>query len=111
MGGPTARTRLTPSRIGSGIATGYQRLELYRQQTQIAEFDLKAPAKGHGFIASVEVKIVLAHPTLGETDVRDLITQRGPSLEGALEACANTFMDVTFPPLEALFTDKRPEGP
>ena len=111
MGGPTARTRLTPSRIGSGIATGYQRLELYRQQTQIAEFDLKAPAKGHGFIASLEVKIVLAHPTLGETDVRDLITQRGPSLEGALEACANTFMDVTFPPLEALFTDKRPEGP
>ena len=101
---------LAQSRIGTGIATGYQRLELYRQETQVAEFDLDQPP-GHGFIGSVEVKIVLELPSLGEFVVHDLITQRGQSLEGALEGCANTFMDVTFPPLEALFTGKRPEGP
>ncbi|MGN6727138.1 MAG: DUF6348 family protein [Tepidisphaeraceae bacterium] len=101
---------LTPSRVGTGIATGHQRLELYRQETQVAEFDLDQPP-GHGFIGSVEVKIVLEPPSLGEFEVRDRVTQRGLSLEGALETCANTFMDVTFPPLEALFTGKRPEGP
>lgn len=101
---------LTPSRVGTGIATGHPRLEIYRQETQAAEFDLDQPP-GHGFIGSVEVKVVLDPPSLGEFEVYDLITQRGPSLEGALEACANTFMDVTFPPLEALFTGKRPEGP
>jgi hypothetical protein len=101
---------LVPSRAGTGIGTGHQRLEIYRQETQVAEFDLNKPP-GHGFIGSVEVKIVLEPPDLGRFEVHDLVTQRGPSLEGALEACANTFMDVTFPPLEALFTGKRPEGP
>ena len=72
-----------------------------------AEFDLDQPP-GHGFLGSLEVKVVLEPADLGEFEVRDLITQVGPSLEGALEACANTFMDVTFPPLEALFTGKRP---
>lgn len=100
---------LAPSRTDTGISTGYERLELYRQETQVAEFDLDGPS-GHGFVGSVKVKIVLAPPSLGEFEVHDLITQRGPSLEGALEACANTFMDVTFPPLEAIFTGKRPEG-
>jgi hypothetical protein len=38
------------------------------------------------------------------------VTQQGESLDGALQACADTFMDVTYPPLEALFTGRRPEG-
>jgi hypothetical protein len=101
---------LAPSSIGTGIATGYDRLELYRQQTEVAEFDVDQPP-GHGFVGSVEVKIVLAPPSLGKFEVLELVTQHGPTLDGALELCANTFMDVTFPPLEALFTGKRPEGP
>jgi hypothetical protein len=101
---------LAPSRAGTGIATGLQRLELYRQETQVAEFELDEPP-GHGFMASLELRVVLEPPSLGEFELRDLITQRGSSLEGALEGCANAFMDVTFPPLEALFTGKRPEGP
>jgi len=101
---------LTPSRVGTGVATGYQRLELYRQETQVAEFDFDQPL-GRGFIGSVEVRVVLDSPHLGDLEVHDLVTQRGRSLEGALEACANTFMDVTFPPLEALFTGGRPQGP
>jgi hypothetical protein len=101
---------LAPARVGTGIATGHDRLELYRQQTQVAKFELNEPP-GHGFIGSIEIKIVLEPPSLGEFAVTDLVTQRGPSLEGALELCANTFMDVTFPPLETLFTGKRPEGP
>src|SRR5205809_303860 len=79
---------LTPTRVGAGIATGHQRLELYRQETQVAEFDIDPPA-GHGFIGSVEVKVVLDVPSLGAFEVHDLVTQHGPSLEGALEACAN----------------------
>lgn len=101
---------LVPSRIGTGIAAGHQRLELHRQETQVAEFDVSPPAE-HGFVASLQVKIVLDPPDWGNYEVYDLVTQPGPSMEGALEACANTFMDVTFPPIETLFTQKRPEGP
>lgn len=101
---------LAPSRVGTGIATGHHRLELHRLEAQFLEFELDQPP-GHGFIGSVKVKIVLEPPSLGVFEVRDLVTQRGQSIEGALETCANTFMDVTFPPLEALFTGKRPEGP
>ena len=101
---------LTPTPIGTGIATGHNRLELYRQETQVVKFHLDEPP-GHGFFGSLEVKVVLAPPLLGEFELSDRITQRGPSLEGALAACANTFMDVTFPPLEALFTGRLPDGP
>ena len=100
---------LSPSPVGKGIATGYDRLELYRQETEVAEYKLEQPP-GHGYLASLEVKIVLALPSLGDFEVLERITQRGSSLEGALETCANTFMDVTFPPLEALFTGERPGG-
>ena len=100
---------LVPSRIGSGIATGHDRLELYRHEAQVAEYTVDRPP-GHGFLASLEVRATLSVPSLGVFMVSDLITRRGPSMEGALQACAETFMDVTFPPLEALFTGERPEG-
>ena len=100
---------LTPWRVGTGIATGHQRLEVYRQETQAAEFDLDP--QGHGFLASVEVKVVVEPPGLGRYEILDLVTQQGESLEGALTRCAETFMEVTYPPLEALFTGRKPEGP
>jgi hypothetical protein len=100
---------LSPSRVGDSIATGLDALEIRRQETQCAEFD--TDATGNGFIASVEVRAWVEAPDLGAHEIHDLVTQRGPSLEGALEACANTFMDVTFPPLETLFTGRRPTGP
>lgn len=98
---------LSPSRVGTGISTGYERFELYRQETQVAEFELDHEPH-HGFVGSIEVKAVLELTSLGAVTILDLITRRGPSLDGALEACANTFMDVTFPPLETLFSGKRP---
>jgi hypothetical protein len=101
---------LSPSAVGQGIATGYDRLELYRQETQVAEYEIDG-AVGHGFLASMEVKVAIAAPSLGEHEVLELITQHGESLESALANCANTFMDVTLPPLEALFTNIKPTGP
>lgn len=101
---------LSPSPVGDGIATGYDRLELFRQQTEVAEYEIEGSLET-GYMASVEVKVVVAEPALGEHEVRELITQRGSSLENALETCANTFMDVTFPPLETLFTGIKPTGP
>jgi hypothetical protein len=100
---------LTPWRVGNGIATGHQRLEIYRQETQVADFDLEPG--GRGFMASLEVKIVVEPPGLGRYEIGDLVTTQGDSLEGALTRCAETFMEVTYPPLEALFTGRRPEGP
>src|SRR5437764_11777914 len=85
---------LSPSRIKDGVATGYETLEIYRQETQVAEFDLDQPP-GHGFIGSLEVRIVVKPPPpMKAFDARDLITQRGPSLNGVLESCATAFVDV-----------------
>jgi hypothetical protein len=95
--------------VENGIATGLERLELHRQETEVAEYEIEGPV-GHGYLASLEVRIVVAQPSFGEHEVLERITQRGASLEDALATCANTFMDVTFPPLEALFTGNRPTG-
>lgn len=101
---------LVPSPAGTGIATGLDQLEVYRQEAEVAEHDFDEPP-GHGFVGSIGVKVVVEPPSLGRFEIRDLVTQHGPSLDGALEACANTFMEVTFPPLHSLFTGRRPEGP
>ena len=66
---------LSPSRIDSGIFTGYEHLELYRQETQVAELKLDEPPS-RTFIASLEVKIVVRPPSpLEPFEARDLITQ------------------------------------
>jgi hypothetical protein len=99
---------LSPRRIQKGVATGYDRFELYRLETQVAETDIEALRQT--CFASVEVKALVEHPTLGTVEIYDRITQQASSLDGALETCANTFMDVTFPAIESLFTGRPFDG-
>src|SRR5688500_550826 len=80
---------LTPSRVGAGVATGYDKFEIHRQETQAGEFDIDS--LGHGFLGSIEIAIRIDAPGLGAYDIHDLVTQRGPSPDGAPAVCANTF--------------------
>lgn len=100
---------LAPARLDTGIQTGLRGCTLHRACSQAVEYDV-APEPGRGFMASVEMRVALELPDLGEVEVRDLVTQRGPSHEAALSACASTLIDVTFAPLASLFTGARPDG-
>src|SRR5258706_5109895 len=92
---------LSPAPRKDGLATGYQRLEIYRKQTEVAEL---SPGVGgmRSFIASLEVQVVVEHPTAGNFEVWDRVTQWGDSSDAALRNCAVTFLDVTFAVLQSL---------
>lgn len=99
---------LNPTTFNRCVDTGYKSLKLHRLEAQVAEYVINGIT---GFMASLEVKADLDTPGLGQHAILDLITQRGSSVEDAMKRCANTFMDVTFPALETIFTDTTPQGP
>jgi hypothetical protein len=92
---------LSPVRTDNGIDTGLSRLVLRRFEGQVAEFCLDERI-GPEFVASLETVALVEHAEAGKFEVRDLVTQRGPTMEQALRNCADTFMSITFPPLHSL---------
>jgi hypothetical protein len=102
---------LAPTLLGDGVvATGLAGLQIRRLCAQKADVQIENPTH-RGTLASVETGIRLELPAHGDYEIRDLVTQRADTADAALDACAHAFMDVTFPPLEALITGRRPEGP
>lgn len=100
---------LSPHLFSDGVFTGYDGFELHRHDAKALEVQPSPFPKDHYF-ASIEIKAGLRRPAFGEVEIFDLITMRGDSFDGVLTACANAYMDVTFPALQSLFEMKAAPG-
>jgi hypothetical protein len=106
--------KLSPRRATERVDTGYDKFEIQRLKTEVLIIESKdnpANSTDHDvFVASSEILAKLQHPSFGAVEIADLITLDGKSSVDALERCANTYMDVTFPALQALFEGKPGPG-
>ncbi len=98
---------LSPKRGIEQVDTGYDKFIIHRKETQVVTLGPKAasdkPTDSEPVFASLEVLAELEHPSFGSAQIADLITLEGKSPVDAMERCANTYMDVTFPALQSLF--------
>jgi hypothetical protein len=96
---------LRPKRDEGCIDTGYDYFHLHRSETQVLSVE-EEPV----FFASLEMNAVLKSPFFGEVVIPELVTMTGDSPETALERCAQTYMDVSFPAMQALFDSTVPSA-
>ena len=97
---------LIPVRTGGGVETGYAGLLLERGETQVASLGRLTDV-----YASVEINAHVKHPEFGEWLISDLVSTEAATAAEALTKGAGYYLDVTFPPLQALFDAGAYQGP
>jgi hypothetical protein len=96
---------LSPRPLARGIDCGYRRLDVNCAKAvtmTLEETDI--------CLAAIEVDTTLEHPVHGSATIHEVITREGESIEAALQRCADSWMDVTFPALRSLFDGKLAPG-
>lgn len=92
---------LNPEKVDGCINTGYDYFHIHRGEVQVLEFE-----DTQLYFASVEFKAILKSPLIGDVVILDLVTTQATSVEQVLQQCANYYMDVTFPAIQALFDER-----
>jgi len=100
---------LSPVVADERVETGYPGFCIHRLKCEVLECD--APdSLAKRYIASLEVRAELAHQSFGIANIEDRITRDGDSAGPLIQACAATWMDVTFPALRSLYEGRAEPG-